>query len=59
MDIEDDFTDGMNMEVVDPVDDAEIYDIEKAVVEIHGDDEKIGKLWILRMTLQMNEHGSY
>ena len=39
--------------MTDPAEDAEIYDIEKAVVEIHGDDEKILKLWILRKTLQM------
>ena len=42
--IEDDFTDGLNKEVTDPVDDAAIHDIEKAVVEIHEDDEKIIKL---------------
>ena len=44
MDIEDDFTDGMNIEVIDPVDDAAKYDIEKAVVEIHEDDETIIQL---------------
>ncbi len=44
MDIEDDFTDGMNMEVIDPVDDAAKYDIEKAVVEIRDDDETIRHL---------------
>ena len=42
--IEDDFTDGLNKEVTDPVDDAVIHIIEKAVVEIHADDEKIMKL---------------
>ena len=49
--IEDDFTDGLNKEVTDPVDDAAIHDIEKAVVEIHWDDDKMIKLGILRMTL--------
>ena len=39
--------------MTDTVDDAAIHDIEKAVVEIHRDDEEIIKLWILRMTLQM------
>ena len=39
--------------MTDPVDDAAIHDIEKAVVEIHGDDDEIMKLWILRMALQM------
>ena len=42
--IEDDFTDGLNKEVTDPVDDAAIHDIEKAVVEIHRDDDKMIKL---------------
>ena len=42
--IEHAFIDGLNKEVTDPVDDAAIHDIEKAVVEIHGDDEKIIKL---------------
>ena len=44
MDIEDDFIDRLNKEVTDPVDDATIHDTEKAVVEIHGDDEKMIKL---------------
>ena len=39
--------------MTDSVDDASIHAIEKAVVVIHGDDEEIIKLWILRMTLQM------
>ena len=38
--IDDDFIDGMNKEVTDPVDDASKHDIEKAVVEICGDAEK-------------------
>ena len=42
--------DGLNKEVTDPVDDAAIHDIKKAVVEIHGDDEKIIKLLIMSMT---------
>ena len=40
MNIEYDFIYGMYMEVVDSVDDATKYDIEKAVVEICGDAEK-------------------
>ena len=44
MDIEEDFTDGMNMEVIDPVDDAAKHDIEKAIVEICEDDEIIIQL---------------
>ena len=35
------------------VDESAKHDIEKVVVEIHVDDERIIKLWILRMTLQM------
>ena len=38
--IEDDFTDRLNKEVTDPVDDAAKYYIEKDVVEIREDDEK-------------------
>ena len=41
----------MNMEVIDPVDDAAKYDIEKAVVEICEDDVTMIQLLILRMTL--------
>ena len=44
MNIEYDFIYGMNMEVVDSVDDAAKYDIEKAVVEIREDDETIIQL---------------
>ena len=33
--IEDVFIDGLNKEVTDPVDDAAIHDIEKAVVDIY------------------------
>ena len=44
MDIEDDFIDGRNKEVTDPVDDAVKYDIEKAVGEICGDAEKMIQL---------------
>ena len=51
MNIEDDFIDGMNMEVIDPADDAAKYDIEKAVLDIPEDDETIIQLCILRMTL--------
>ena len=40
MNIQDDFIDGINKEVTDPVDDAAKHDIEKAVVEICGDAEK-------------------
>ncbi len=49
--IEDDFIDRMNMEVIDPADDAAKYDIEKAVLDIPEDDETIIQLCILRMTL--------
>ena len=35
---------GMNMEVVDSVDDAAKFDIEKAVVEIREDDKTMIKL---------------
>ncbi len=38
MNIEDDFVDGMNMEVMDPGDDAAKYNIEQAIVEICEDD---------------------
>ena len=44
MNIEYDFIYGMNMEVVDSVDDAAKYDIEKAVVEICEDDETMIQL---------------
>ena len=44
MNIEDYFIDGINMEVIDPVDDAAKYDIERVVVEIRKDDEKIMQL---------------
>ena len=40
MNIEDDFIDGMNKKVPDPVDDAAKHDIKKAVVEICWDAEK-------------------
>ncbi len=46
MNIEDDFIDGMNMEVIDPADDAAKYSIKKA-----ADDATIIQLCILRMTL--------
>ncbi len=49
--IEDDFIDGMDKEVTDPVDDAAKHDIEKAVMEICGDAEKTIQLRILRMSL--------
>ena len=42
--IEDDFIDRMNKEVTDAVDDAAIHDIEKAVVKILRDDDKMIKL---------------
>ena len=44
MDIEDDSTDGMKMEIIGPIDDAAKYDIEKAVLEIREDDETIIQL---------------
>ena len=44
MNIEDDFIDGTNLEVIDPADDAAKYDIELAVLEIREDDEKIIQL---------------
>ena len=47
MNIDEYFIDGINMEVIDPVDDAAKYDIEKAVLEIPEDDETITQLCIL------------
>ena len=44
MNIEYDFIHGMNIEVVDSVDDAAKYDIEKDVVEVHEDDKTIIQL---------------
>ena len=44
MNIDDYFIDGINMEVIDPVDDAAKYDIERVVVEIRKDDETIMQL---------------
>ena len=44
MNIEYDFIHGMNIEVVDSVDDAAKYEIEKAVVEKCEDDETMIQL---------------
>ena len=44
MNIEDDFIDEINKEVTYPVDDAAKHDVEKAVLEISGEAEKIIQL---------------
>ena len=53
--IENDFIDKMKKEDTDPVDDASEHDIQKAVVEICGDAEKIIQLWLWRFVKMMRQ----